>query len=336
MELLEAVKHVILKNKKPMHFKEIARIISAEKLVEKKGTQTLETVINARVALDVKKAEKYNQNTDFVKLHNGMIGLKNYIEPVVVEEIVAAPEETNKVLIPQQPVEAPGVLPESLEGYISASIQKVKNEMVEKLNKLPFLVFERIVENLLRDIGFVKYTVVNRRTDGGIDYALNFHEFESNVNMLVVIRRWPQQRKFGVKNAEELLKVMQTHKFNMAVVILFSGYEADVAEYIKTNSSYPIMFLSTDHLAEMLVSRNVGVVKTIMPLYKLDENYIGVIENEISQKIEKHKKTSVSNVQKNPRNNVNNINNTNNTNKTGRQGYYGYKKPHGPKKNIVK
>ncbi len=317
MELLDAIKHVLIKNKKPMHFKEIARVINLEKLVEKKGTQTLETVIVTRLALEVRKAEKLKLQTDFLKLANGMIGLKNYSEPKIEE----APPETIEVQAPamaQQNAEPVEMLPEGLEGYLAANYLKLKAQFIEKLNKLPFLVFERLVENLLRDLGFAKYTVVNRRTDGGIDYAINFQHFASNVNMLVVIRRWPPQRKYSVKNAEELIKIMSNHKFNMGAIILFSEYEADVCEYVKNNSPYPIMMLTIDQLAAMLISRGVGVAKNLVETYSINDSYISVLETEISQKIEKHKKSAVPNAAKNIKTNKPN----------GRQGFYGFKKHH--------
>ncbi len=316
MELLEAIKHVLIINKKPMHFKDIAKTISSEKLIEKKGTQTLETVIVTRLALEVKKAEKLKIHTDFLKLNNGLIGLKNYNEPKVEEapvttlEADAAPPETQT----EDSAAPPSVC---LQSYLDANYIKIKARFIEKLNKLPFLVFERLVENLLRELGFAKYTVVNRRTDGGIDYAINFQQFASNVNMLVVIRRWPAQRKYGVKNAEELIKIMTTHKFNIGAVILFSEYETDVNEYIKANSPYPIMLLTIEELASMLISRGVGVTKNIVETYSINDDYISVLESEIIQKIEKHKKNTVPNVSKNIKNPKQN----------GRSGFYGSKKP---------
>jgi restriction endonuclease Mrr len=324
MELLEAVKYVLIKNKKPMHFKEIAKVVSAEKLIEKKGTQTLETVINAKLALEVRKAEKLKIHTDFLKLNNGMVGLKNYNEPAA-EEPAAVKTETLAAPAALQ-AEIPA-LPhfDSIEEYLNSNYAKIKAQFIEKLNKLPFLVFERLVENLLRDLGFAKYTVVNRRTDGGIDYAINFQNFLSNVNMLVVIRRWPQQRKYGVKNAEELVRVMANHKFNMGAVILFSEYEADVSEYIKANSPHPIALLTIDHLAAMLINRGVGIMKNPIDIYNINVNYISVLETEISQKIEKHKKNAAPNVSRNVKNNTKPNN--------GRPGFYGHKKPHHFNKN---
>jgi len=222
MELLEAIKHVLIKNKKPMHFKEIARMINSEKLIEKKGTQTLETVIVTRLALEIRKAEKLKAHTDFVKLANGLIGLKNYNEAPVEQEGALSSTAPVEAAIVETPESVSETLYGCLHDFLCDNYVKIKTRFIERLNKLPFLVFERLIENLLRELGFAKYTVVNRRTDGGIDYAVNFQQFESNVNMLVVIRRWPPQRKYGIKNAEELIKIMAAHKFNMGAVILFS------------------------------------------------------------------------------------------------------------------
>jgi restriction endonuclease Mrr len=316
MELLEAIKHVLIKNKKPMHFKEIAKTISSEKLIERKGTQTLETVIVTRLALEVRKAEKLKTHTDFLKLNNGLIGLKNYNEPKV-EDAPAISVEAVPVP-PVAHIEAVAPPSDCLQHYLNANYIKIKSQFIEKLNKLPFLVFERLVENLLRELGFAKYTVVNRRTDGGIDYAINFQQFASNVNMLLVIRRWPAQRKYGVKNAEELIKIMTTHKFNMGAIVLFSEYETDVNEFIKANSPYPIMLLTIEQLASMLISRGVGVTKNLIETYNINDDYISVLESEIIQKIEKHKKNTVPNASKNVKN----------VKQNGRPGFYGHKKPH--------
>lgn len=322
MELLEAVKHVLIKNKKPMHFKEVSKVINAEKLVEKKGTQTLETVINAKIALEVRKAEKLKTQSEFLKLNNGMIGLRNYNEPVAEEPAVQAAEAP--AAAQAQAAQADHVAAgrfDGIEEYLNLNYSKVKAQFIEKLNKLPFLVFERLVENLLREFGFARYTVVNRRTDGGIDYAINFQHFLSNVNMLVVIRRWPMQRKYGVKSAEELVKVMANHKFNMAAVILFSEYEPDVCDYIKANSPHPVMLLTIDQLAAMLISRGVGVMKNPVDIYQINDNYISVIETEISQKIEKHKKNAAPNAARNVKTPAKQHNN-------GRPGFHGHKKNH--------
>jgi len=285
MELLEAVKFVLQRNKKPMHFKEVSKIITIEKLVER-GAQTIETMINAKLALEIKKAEKLKQPAVFIKLNNGNIGLINYEEPKpVVEEKPVAP-----VI---QPVEsAPALMnfdPNLFAELLKSNLSHTRTQYVEKLQKMNFLVFERILENLLRQINFLKYTIVNRRTDGGIDYAINFQFFDNNVNMLVAVRRWPPSRKISVANIDEVINAMNHHKFNAGAVINFSEYEPEVREHIKT-APFPLILLGADNLCDLLIKFNVGTVKNHFETLDIDTPYIKSIEEEISQKIEKHKK----------------------------------------------
>lgn len=280
MELLEAVKTVLTQNKKPMHFKEIAKIVTVQKLAER-GAQTMETMINARVALDIKKGEKLRAPSLFLKLHNGMIGLRTYEEPK--PPAAEAPEAA----APQAPPEQ--TLPAAPEAKF-AEAAVVRAAYVEKLTKMHFLSFERILENLFREMKIARYTVVNRRTDGGIDYAINFQHFDNNVNMLLVVRRWPAARKMNARNFEEINSVMAAHKFNSCAVLAFSGFEPEVVEQAKNVIRQPLFLLDAGHLCDLLIKYNVGLARKVVESYAIDDQYIAKIEDEVMQKVEQHRK----------------------------------------------
>lgn len=288
MELLEAVKFVLMRNKKHMHFKELAKAINAEKLVER-GAQTVETMINAKVALDIKKSEKSKTPPVFVKLHNGLIGLTTYEEP---KPPAPEPEAAPAHVATHEAAEArPAVRfdPMLMLDLVNANYDETRARFIERLSRMNFLVFERIVENLLRELAFIKYTIVNRRTDGGIDYALNFTMFESNVNMLVAVRRWPPSRKITAANVDEVIGAMETHGFNAGAIINFSDYEPEAVERVKT-APRPMLLLNSLHLTELLMRFGVGVAINYVETLEVDEEYIRGVEGEISHRIDKHRR----------------------------------------------
>lgn len=285
MELLDAIKHILLKNKKPMHSKEIAKIITNEKLVEKKWPQTLESIINSKIALEIKKAEKQKLQCDFIKLNNGLIGLKNYEDNEKNSQLI---EISNKSDNDYSQVNINEL--SEIDKSLILDYKNFKEQYIELLNKLPFLVFERLFEDFLRSFGFIKYTIVNRRTDGGIDYALNLCGITSNVNMLLAIRRWLNAKKYNVKHIEEFVKSMSNHKFNLGVIISFSDYETEVYEYVNNHSEFPITLLKVEHLVDMLISKKIGVIQNLINIYKLDTNYIEILNNEVNQKLDKLRK----------------------------------------------
>jgi len=290
MELLEAIQFVLKQNKKPMHFKELAKIIHTQKLVEK-GAQTLETIINTKLALEIKKCERKKIDPVFLKFDNGLIGLKVYEDPkpaVKVEETAIIPPAGEQAAIES--------ITNPIDELIAKEMEKVKALYIEKLQTMSFLSFERIFENFLRQINFIKYTVVNRRTDGGIDYAVNLSFLENNVNMLAVIRRWPVTRKFTFKNVDEIINTMSEHKFNMAVIVLFSELDNEVKQYIKEKSKFPIFCINSSALCDIFMSRGIGITAKTYTSCEFNNEYVKKIEEEIAQKIENHKKNGKNNL----------------------------------------
>lgn len=284
MEILQAVELVLRDAQRPFHYKQIAKEIGERKLVDK-TPQTLETLVNAQVATELRVAEKENRPPRFSKLPDGYIALneidEDYIPPAALrrddpddddrdDDGREAEEETNEELPPAlrerpaerdergrdgHPRERDDAERDDLLHRLEEYNRRSAREYARHLNAVDFPGFERLMQGLIRSFAVKRATVVNRRKDGGMDYAVNVGFLRNNLNLLVAVRRWGNRRLVTMEDVQETFDRMKNHGFNACVYVTTGDFDAAVYDFAESFKEFPFFIVTGEKLAWLMLER---------------------------------------------------------------------------------
>lgn len=315
MDILHAVIQVLKERKGPVHYKQIAKEIGERGLAEKSG-QTLETLVNAQVGVDIRASEDEDRPPRFRKLSNGMITLTEFVafteededdgeadgygreargtngsadrddeeddrEPRdgdreddgdarAPEDPDDRPERSARDLDRKRSVRDEEYERDDLRDRIDDYNMRVAREYARELNGVDFATFERHIGSLIRSFAVRRYTIVNRRKDGGMDYAVNLGHLKNNLNLLIAVRRWGNRRQVTMADVRETFERMKVHGFNACVYVTSGDFDDAVYDHADTFKEFPFFLVNGDKLAWLMLERRAVREGDRVSLFQLD------------------------------------------------------------------
>lgn len=300
MNIVQAVIEVLKDHDRPAHYKTIAREVSERKLVQDTPGQTMESLINARVGQDIRATERAGHPPRFQKLANGFIALT---ESAWDDETYADFDSSNEPLDDDdrdlslddeqrpsrkfdrdngvnEPDEEDETEREDDDDYDDRPLTArdvyhflddykhgVAEEFCRHINQIDFPTFERMVSQLIRSFHVRRSVIVNRRKDGGMDYAVNLGFFHNNLNLLVAVRRWGYRRNITLEDLKETMERIKQHGFNGLIFGTSGDFDDDVYRYVEEFVDYPVFLVHGERLAWAMMERGVGVNLSRVAMY---------------------------------------------------------------------
>lgn len=131
--------------------------------------------------------------------------------------------------------------------------------------------FERLVMDLLVQMGYGDGKVTRRSKDGGIDGIIDEDKL-GLAKIYIQAKRWQQGNNVGRSEIESFVGAVDRQRGNKGVFITTSDFTKEAYEHTSTHVN--LVKINGRKLAELMIQYNIGVtVKNIYEIKKIDSDY---------------------------------------------------------------
>lgn len=131
--------------------------------------------------------------------------------------------------------------------------------------------FERLVMDLLVQMGYGDGKVTRRSRDGGIDGIIDEDKL-GLAKIYIQAKRWQQGNNVGRSEIESFVGAVDRQRGNKGVFITTSDFTKEAYEHTSTHVN--LVKINGRKLAELMIQYNIGVtVKNIYEIKKIDSDY---------------------------------------------------------------
>jgi hypothetical protein len=165
MNIINAVIRVLKDHQGPTHFRTIAKEIEERELIDNTNGQTMETLVNANVGIDIKTSENAGKLPRFQKLPNGFIALTEsaYDVDLDEEDFNRDDEHDRSYHRDEHKHDRNNSEYHDLLQSVDDYKHSVSKDFCRYLNNIDFASFERMFNSLIRSFPIRRSTIVNRR-----------------------------------------------------------------------------------------------------------------------------------------------------------------------------
>ncbi len=181
--------------------------------------------------------------------------------------------EAEKSLTTQcQSVTVPTKTPEET---IDENYKYIVNNLADELLDLVFQhdsdFFEKLVMDLLIQMGYGDGKVTRRSRDGGVDGIIDEDKLGLE-KIYIQAKRWQQGNNVGRSDVESFVGSIDRQRGNKGVFITTSDFTKEAYEHSSTHVN--LVKINGRRLAELMIQYNIGVsVKNIYEIKKIDSDY---------------------------------------------------------------
>lgn len=220
----------------PMHYKDITTKALTEGWLVTKG-KTPEFTMNAQVITEIKRQLNRGEIPRFVQHGRGYIGLSKW--------------------------QARG-----LSFQIEQYNQEVRKSLRDRLLDIDPKEFEKLISQLLAEMGFVDVEVGKFHADGGIDVRGELTVGDVvRIKLAVQVKRWKHNVQAPViRNVRGSLGV---HEHGL--IITTSDFGAKAREEAAQSDKSPIALINGEQLVLLLMEHGIGVHCSTPNLFEIDE-----------------------------------------------------------------
>jgi len=225
-------------NKKPMHYKNIIKRALNKKWIITEGL-TPQTTLTAVIGSENRRKIARGEEPRFRVYGNGYYGLS-----------VWSPKGPQK--------------------QIELANKEVKERLLKKIKLVLPENFEKIIGELLPNLGFDNVKVTNYRGDGGIDVSGELVVGDTvRTKIVVQVKRW--NKNIQVNTVRELRGSLTPHQ--QGLIITTSDFSRGAINDANNPQKAPIDLMNGKKLVELMVEHNVGIIKKELSLISLDEKW---------------------------------------------------------------
>lgn len=165
---------------------------------------------------------------------------------------------------------------EQLEESYSILRISLASELLDRLKRVDYYVFEQIVIDLLVKMGYGGLRsdmaqVTQKSADGGIDGVIK--EDCLGLDMIYIqAKRW--QASVGRPEIQQFCGAMNHKGVIKGVFVTTSSFTKDAKEFAESLSNQRIRLIDGKYLADLMIEYNLGVsVKAVYEIKEVDDNY---------------------------------------------------------------
>lgn len=222
-------------NQQPMHYRDITDRILELNIVDTEG-KTPEATLYAMVLTEIKRFSERGEKPRFVKYGKGMVGLRRWMGEGLAYQIERQNRDVRKKLL--------------------AHVQSISSEE-----------FERLVGQLLGEMGFEDVEVTNHSGDGGIDIRGTLVVGDViRTRMAVQAKKWKNNVHSPV--VQQVRGSLGAHEQGM--IITTSGFSKGAKDEAERSDAIPVALVNGEQLVDLLIEHEVFVKRVGYELITLD------------------------------------------------------------------
>ena len=213
-------------NNQPMHYRDITKKALEMGWLTTNG-KTPEASMYAQIIAEIQRRKKRGELPRFIQCGDGMISLSGWQKNGLIAQI----DSHNK---------------------------KIADQLKEKLFELTPEQFEKLIEKLLREMGFVEVSVTPLSGDGGIDArGIMVTEGVVRTRMAVQAKRWKNNVQSPV--VQQVRGSLGIHE--QGLIITTSDFSKGAYEEANKPNKTPIALMNGKQLVSLLMNHCIGVKK---------------------------------------------------------------------------
>lgn len=222
-------------NQRPMHYRDITGRILDLNMVNTEG-KTPEATLYAMVLTEIKRFSERGEKSRFVKYGKGMVGLRRWMGEGLAFQIERQNRDVRKKLL--------------------AHVQSFSSEE-----------FERLVGQLLGEMGFEDVEVTNHSGDGGIDIRGTLVVGDViRTRMAVQAKKWKNNVHSPV--VQQVRGSLGAHEQGM--IITTSGFSKGAKDEAERSDAIPVALVNGEQLVDLLIEHELFVKSVAYELINLD------------------------------------------------------------------
>lgn len=222
--------------RRPMHYRDITQKALELGWIET-GGKTPEATMYSVLGVEIRRDIKRGETPRFVQFGNGYVGLTRW--------------------------QAQG-----LAFQIENHNEKVRDQLHERLRKMPPAEFESLVGRLLAAIGFADVEVTPSSSDGGIDVRDTLVVADViRTRMAVQVKRWKQNVQAPI--VQQVRGSLGTHE--QGLIITTSDFSSGARTEAARPNAVPVALMAGDELVKLLLEHDIGVRRVTKDLFELGE-----------------------------------------------------------------
>ena len=144
---------------------------------------------------------------------------------------------------------------ETIEAGYKQIRQELEDQLLERVMELSPTKFERLVVDLLTNMGYGTGKTIGRSGDGGIDGVINEDKLGLDV-VYIQAKRW--EGTVGRPEIQKFAGALQGRRARKGVFITTSDYSREAYDYVEYIDS-KIVLINGHLLAQYMIDHNVGV-----------------------------------------------------------------------------
>lgn len=236
MSFTDAAKQILEQygNRQPMNYRNITDRALQLGLIKTRG-QTPAQTMYAQILTEIERDQRRGESGRFTRHGRGMIGLSNWADVGLADEI----EQHNN---------------------------EVRQKLREHLHAINPGEFEDMIGSLLTKIGFESVQVTSRSNDGGIDVRGTLVVAGViRTNMAVQAKRW----KYNVQTPtiQQVRGSLGTH--DQGLIITTSDFSSGARKEAERSNAVPVALMNGEQLVALLVEYNIGITRITYDLIEL-------------------------------------------------------------------
>ena len=215
----------------PMHYRDITKTVLDEDLVKTSG-KTPEATLYAQVITENARAEKRGKAVRFVRHGKGMVGLTEWLEPGVQQEIAKHNADAEE-------------------------------QMLQQLRELDPADFEQLAGELLRALGIREVEVTAYHGDKGID-ATGIYELAQGLEVRVAVQAKRQQQNVQRPAVQALNGSLKPHQ--QGLIITTSDFGKGAREEAARDDKPLIWLINGKQFVKLLIANDIGARRVAVEL----------------------------------------------------------------------
>lgn len=173
-----------------------------------------------------------------------------------------------------------------VHGAINTYNEKIEKHLHEKLMSMSPASFEKLVGDLLLEMGYEDVVVTKESGDKGVDVIAKVQFGITTITEVVQVKR--HQGSIQRPVLDQLRGVLPLHKALRGTIITTGTFSKGCKEIALFQGAAPIGLIDGEKLIELLIEHQIGITKKQVEIFETDDNYFisnpdALAERELSQ-----------------------------------------------------
>ncbi len=246
LSFVDAAERVLQTEGKPLTYREITKRATEKRYIQSQG-KTPESTMYVAVRGEIERRSKRGEPSRFIFLGKGIFTLAELAPGANTKKTQSAIEGVR-----QSRAEACGQIYKALTA---------KNQGDN---------FEKMVGDLLIEMGYANVEVIGGHDDQGVDIVCEKRDGVFVTRIAVQCKCRSLKKEVGPKDVSTLRDNLSTYQCQSGIIITTSHLNSDAIDKAKEAGKEPIHFIEHDEILDLFAEHSVGVKSEIVRYFQVD------------------------------------------------------------------